>query len=321
MPTPETKQRDVLCVGLAVADTFGKSIDDVPAWDHLGTFDHLEQHVGGCAVNTAIDLARLGMRAGVAACVGNDGNGAFVREELQRDGVDVEGLVAIAGVATAYTFVMIHSTGKRRYLHHLGANARLTDSHIPDALLAQSRLLHIGGTCLMPALDGQPTARLLQRARQLGTLTCMDTAFNPTVTARALIEPCLPHLDIFIPSIEEAQAITGELQPERMMDWMAAYRIPICGIKLGEAGCLLQSGCERIHVPADPVTVVDGSGAGDAFMAGFIYGHLQGWGLEKCSHFATATAAHAIQAIGCSSGVPPAEQVLRYLANRVCSCS
>jgi len=167
-----TDSLDVLCVGIAVADVMAKPIDELPAWDHLATFDHIEHHIGGCAVNTGVDLARLGVKAAVSACLGRDGAGQFVRRRLEEEGVDVSGLVETNKASSSYTFVMIGSDGRRRYLHHVGAN--------------------------------RARARLPRRPS-------MDTAFNPNVDCRALLQPCLPYLDIFIPSIEEANAVTGRL--------------------------------------------------------------------------------------------------------------
>jgi sugar/nucleoside kinase (ribokinase family) len=310
------KDIDVLCVGIAVADVMAKAIDEVPAWDHLGTFDHVEHHIGGCAVNTAVDLVRLGMKAAVSACIGGDGAGAFVRASLGEAGVATDGLVETDAAATAYTFVMIGSDGRRRYLHHVGANAHFSDADVPSDLVSRARVLHMGGSLLMPAMDGEPTARLLQRARERKVVTSMDTAYNPNVDSRAFIEPCLPHLDIFMPSVEEAQAITGETEPEAMLAWFERYDIPTVGIKLGSDGCIIRADGELRRHPAFSVPVVDGSGAGDAFMAGFLYGVLSDWGTDRAARFANAAAAHCIQAIGCSAGVPSADQIARFLDER-----
>jgi sugar/nucleoside kinase (ribokinase family) len=304
---------DVLCVGIAVADVMAKPIDEIPDWDRLATFDHVEHHIGGCAVNTGVDLVRLGVPVAVSACLGRDGSGAFVRQAMADAGVDTVGLVETDKAATSFTFVMIGSDGRRRYLHHIGANAHFTDAHVPPDLVRRARVLHIGGAFVMPAMDGVPTARLLAKAQALGVTTCMDTAFNPSVDARALIEPCLPHLDILIPSIEEAGAITGASEPDAILDWFDGCDIPVLGIKLGEDGCVIRAEGETRRYAAFDVAVVDGSGAGDAFMAGFLYGTLQGWDIDRRAGFANATAAHCIQAIGCSAGVPTAEKVLAFL--------
>jgi sugar/nucleoside kinase (ribokinase family) len=135
------------------------------------------------------------------------------------------------------------------------------------------------------------------------------------VDSQALIEPCLPHLDIFMPSIEEARAITGESDPDAILDRLSGHPIGILGVKLGAEGCALRVEGKAVRFPAYAVDVVDGSGAGDAFMAGLLYGVLQGWPITRSACFANATAAHCIQAIGCSAGVPSAEQVTRFLGS------
>ena len=175
---------------------------------------------------------------------------------------------------------MIGSDGRRRYLHHVGANAVFTEVRVPADLLARARLLHLGGSLLMPAMDGEPTARLLARARTSGSSTSMDTAFNPQRDSRALIEPCLPCLDLLVPSVE------GKPEPlpavgRRGDAGLVSCRWPIrtLGIKLGDRR-LRHPGAGRCttYYPAYRVAVVDGSGAGDAFMAGFLFrGCLHGW--------------------------------------------
>lgn len=319
MSNKQNKDIDVLSVGLAVVDVMGKAIDEVPEWSHLGTFDHIEHHIGGCAINTGVDLVKLGCKVAVGACIGRDGAGAFIRSGLEKEGADTAGLVEVDESSTSYTFVMIGSDGRRRYLHHVGANARLTDGHIADALLERARILHVGGSFLMPAFDGEATARLLARAQAKGVLTSLDTAFNPNVDARALIEPCLPHLDIFIPSIEEAEAITGESDPEVILDKLgklSGHPIAILGIKLGSEGCLIRAEGQTHKLPVYKVEVIDASGAGDAFMAGFLYGTLKEWSIEERMQFGNATAAHAIGAIGCSTGIKPAEDISSFMRER-----
>jgi len=304
---------DVLCVGIAVADVMAKPIDAIPEWDRLGTFGHIEHHIGGCAVNTGVDLVRLGASVAVSACIGRDGAGLFVKNTVAEAGVDTSGLVETGAAATSYTFVMIGSDGRRRYLHHIGANAHFADTDVPTDLLARARIVHIGGALLMPAMDGEPTGRVLARARELGAVTSMDTAYSPSVDSRALFAPCAPHLDCFLPSIEEARAITGEEDPQAALRRLGRYGIPTVGIKLGADGCVLLQDGEVRHYPAFRVPVVDGSGAGDAFVAGFLYGMLRDWDPGRTATFANAVAAHCIQAIGCSAGVPSADTVMRFL--------
>src|SRR3989338_7021538 len=107
------KDIDVLCVGIAVADVFGKTIDEFPQLERLLTFDHVEHHIGGCAVNTGVDLARLGAKVALAACVGDDAAGDFIKKKLTSEGLNICGIVTNKDVASAYTFIMIDSKGNR----------------------------------------------------------------------------------------------------------------------------------------------------------------------------------------------------------------
>ncbi len=307
---------DVLCVGIAVMDVFGKPIDHVPEWDRLATFDHIEYHLGGCAVNTAIDLAKLGMKAGVCACVGDDNTGDFIVNNLSKFGVNTSGLVRKSNCSTAYTFIMVRSDGHRRYIHHVGANAVFTEMDISEESLQGSKVLHIGGAFLMPQMDGEATATLLRRAKKHGMLTVLDTAYNPQVNARQLIQPSLPYLDVFLPSIEEAQLITGKSDPEVILDDLRSYGIPYLAIKLGSGGCLVCHEGKVFTSPIYEVEAVDHSGAGDSFVAGFIYGVLQHWPVQKIAEFANAVAAFCIQKVGCSAGIPQAEIVLDFINSK-----
>ena len=307
---------DVLCVGIAVLDVFGRSIDQVPDWDRLATFDHIEYHLGGCAVNTAIDLSKLGLNVGVCAGIGEDDAGTFILHNLSEMGVHTSGIVRKTGCNTAYTFIMVRSDGRRRYLHHIGANAVFTETDIPEESLQGGRVLHIGGTFLMPQMDGEATARLLGRAKTHGMITVLDTAYNPRVNAGQLIRPALPYLDVFLPSIEEAQLITGKSDPEEILKELRSYGIPYLAIKLGSEGCLVCHKDTVFTLPIYKVNAVDHSGAGDAFAAGFIYGVLQKWPVQKIANFANAVAAFCIQKVGCSTGIPRAEVVLDFINSK-----
>ncbi len=314
-----TKDIDVLCIGIIVYDVMGRPIDEIPDWGRLLPFKQVEHHVGGCAVNTGIDLVHLSrgeLNVSIGGCIGTDGAGHFVKKRLFEEKLNVTAVVEVEHVATSYTFVMISSDGQRRYFHHFGANAFLRDTDIPDVLLDRAKIVHIGGSFLMPKMDGVPTANLLRRAKERGVTTFMDTAYNPGADCRALIEPCAPYIDVFIPSIEEAEMITGKTDPEDILDALSELGINIVGVKLGSEGCIVRGDGQTHRVPIFPVEAVDSSGAGDAFMAGFIYATTQGWPLEKRARFGNAVAAHCVGAVGCSAGIPTAQEVLKFMDSK-----
>jgi sugar/nucleoside kinase (ribokinase family) len=317
--TNAQKDIDVLGFGIIVYDVFAKPLDAVPDWGRLITFDEIAHSVGGCPVNTSVDLAKLGAKVMIGGCLGTDPAGNTVREKLREAGLVVGGLTAIEGRSTSFTFIAIGSDGQRRFFHTVGANACISDAHCTDDMLRRAKILHVGGTLLMPGFDGEPTARLLKRAKEFGLITSMDTAFNPGVDAASLVKPCFKYLDIFIPSIEEAELISGKTDPQEILDSFDGEGMPVVGIKLGSKGSVIRAEGQTHWVPPFKVTPVDTTGAGDAFMAGFLYGTLKGWPILERARFATAVAAICIQAIGCSTSIVPADEVKAFMEKTDCS--
>lgn len=304
---------ELLCVGIAVADAIGRPIDDIPEKARLVLFDQMELHVGGCAPNTGIASAKLGMQADVICKVGRDGFGDFLVNELNKQGVGTDGVVRAPNVSTAFTFVMVSSDGERRFLHTLGANATFTIDDVDMRLVRQAEMLHVAGTFLMPALDGEPTAQLLREAKEAGAITSLDTAFNDRVPEwLPVIEPSFPHLDYFVPSIEEAEKITGLSEYRDMARFLVDRGCRNVVLKLGRAGSFGIINGQEHHAPIYPVETLDSSGAGDCFVAGFLRAIHEGWRPEEALRFGNAVAAHCVQAVGCTAGVKSLDAVRRF---------
>lgn len=307
---------DVLCLGIFVADVMAKPIEQMPKRGMLQLFDQMELHTGGCANNTAIDLAKLGVSAGVMGKIGMDGFGDFILRALKEHGVDTTGMKRDSKSNTSFTFVMIHTDGERSFFHYLGANAQLTYENIDLDLVKNCKNLHIAGANLMPKLDGMPTAMILKIAKEAGLTTSVDTAWNPEIDWLKQIEPCLPYTDIFLPSIEEAKMITGLEQPAEIGDFLLGHGVKVVGLKMGEQGCYIKGDGQELSLPAFKVDVVDTSGAGDAFVAGFLAGLLRGWDLETVGRFANAVGATCVTAIGCTAGIKTMEETLKFMETK-----
>jgi sugar/nucleoside kinase (ribokinase family) len=304
---------DVTCLGILVADLVGKPVDEYPERGKLVLVDQLELHNGGCASSTAIDLAKIGVKTGVIGKVGSDGLGDFMISALERSGVDARGVIRDPEVGTSGTMVMVHSDGERSFIHYLGANAALKEEDVYFGLLDGTKILHIAGTFLMPGIDGEPTAHILQKAQSRGIITALDTAWDSRGRWMSVLKPCLPYIDYAVPSIEEARQVTGEHDPADVAKVLMDNGVKAVALKMGEEGCYIRSADEEYRIPRFEVKAVDALGAGDSFSAGFLAGVYYGWDLEKTGRFANAVGALCVMALGATTGIKSLEETLAFM--------
>src|SRR5437879_767347 len=148
---------DVVCVGILVADVIARPVTRLPEAGTLAFVDSIELRGGGCALNTASCLARLGLRSAALGKVGADTFGEL--------GVDAEGVLTDPALATSASVALVDTAGERTFLHLRGANAGLRAEELGERPFA-GRALHIAGALVLEALDGEPTARLLGESRR-----------------------------------------------------------------------------------------------------------------------------------------------------------
>ena len=303
---------DVLSLGIYVVDVLGRPIDQFPEKGKLALFDELEIHTGGCANNTALALARLGISTGAMGKIGADAFGNLILKTLTDNGVDTTGMRQDADVSTSFTFVAIASDGERTFYHYIGANGKLCEVDIDWEIIKTAKILHIAGALVMPSFDGAPMANVLREAKAEGITTSLDTAYDATGKWMETLAPCLQHVDIFMPSIVEAQYLTGLSECREIAQFLRRnYNIETIAIKMGENGSYVSTPETELSVPAYSVNVVDGTGAGDAYVAGFLAGTLMGWDLKATAELASATGAACVTAIGTTTGIQNLEETLK----------
>jgi sugar/nucleoside kinase (ribokinase family) len=263
-------------------------------------------------------LAKLGTACEVVTRVGRDVLGDFVVAELERHNVPTGGVVRDADASTAFTFAAVGSDGERRFLHTVGANAKICRADVPSERLASGGIVFVAGTMLMDTLDGEETAALLARARAGGATTLLDTVYVESAASeewRRRVGPALPELDYFIPSYAEARALTGRDDPPAIARALQADGARHVVIKLGGRGvfCRDADGRETL-VPAFQVDeVVDTTGAGDCWSAGFLIGWQSALPIEQAARLGNAVAAQGIQAAGAATGVKSLESVREFM--------
>ncbi len=306
----------VVCVGIVVADVWGRPIDDQPEHGRLMLVDDMGMGIGGCAANTGLGLAKLEVDTAIVGKIGNDGFGRFIRESMAEEGIDTSGIKVTDETNTSATMIMIDGAGERTFLHCIGANATMQPEDIDMKLVGDAQILHFAGALVMPGFDGEPAASVMKAAQEAGTRTALDVVWDDTGRWMELLAPVLPHTDIFLPSFPEAVEITGRQTPEEAAEVLMDHGVKTVGIKLGEEGCYVRNAEREIRVPAYEVEVVDGTGSGDAFVAGFLLGTLAGWDLEDVARMANAVGALCVTAAGTTTGLRGFHGTIDFLAER-----
>jgi sugar/nucleoside kinase (ribokinase family) len=305
---------DAAIFGLIVADLIAEPMDlrHPPTPGGLQLLRSVTLTTGGNVCNTGVAMARLGMKVAAAGLVGNDVLGAAVTERLNHAGLDTSAVFSTDKAQTSATIVAVEPGGERVFFHTPGATTLLDAAALRKCLpvFAQCKWVQIGYFGLLPALTPNLPALLRElRAAAPHTKIALDTV-NPPAD-RELLEPILPHLDLFAPSRTEAAALTGESEPAKMVAvFRRRMKQGLIGIKLDAQGCYLDDGSRAVFIPAYSVNVVDTTGAGDTWFGGLLTGLCKGMNLEQAGRFANRAAADCCTALGASTGVRTFEETL-----------
>lgn len=303
----------VVCLGIIVVDIWGRPVDQWPQKGRLLLVDEVGMGLGGHATNSSRCLAKLGVETAVMGCIGQDGLGDFAIEELENGGVETSGIYRTEAASTAATLVMVDSAGERTFIHAIGADGEIRPEHLDMDLIESAELLYMAGALAMPGFDGEPQAQVMAAAQQAGLTTVLDVVWDASGKWLETLAPVLAYTDIFLPSLTEAQKITGQTEPAEAAAFLRDKGTTTVGLTNGDQGAYVCSPTEQLSLPAYQVEVIDGTGAGDAFTAGFIYGHLASWELKRTARFANAMGALATTATGTTTGIKDYQQVIDFL--------
>jgi sugar/nucleoside kinase (ribokinase family) len=305
----------VACAGILVADIFVPPLPRLPeAGALLATEDFLLE-TGGCAANTGTDLARLGARVTVCGVVGDDVFAEFLVGKFTERGLDTSAVRRDSG-GTSKTVVLTVSGEDRRFIHTFGANRRFVAGDLRHPALADADVLYLGGYIVLPSLDAEATGEAFAAARARGTRIVLDVVVPADCGAdpRALA-PVLPHVDVFKPNDEEAEALTGLSKPRAQAERFLEMGCRCVVITQGAGGTLVADGRNVWTAGVYPIHFVDGSGSGDAFDAGLIVGMLEGWDTPTTLRYASAVGALACTRLGCTTGITGPEAVQALIAS------
>jgi sugar/nucleoside kinase (ribokinase family) len=305
------RQLDVLCVGLMLVDILARPADASIFTRDTTWADDLRMCTGGDALNEAMVLSRLGLRAGLVGRVGGDAFGGFVLDAARRAGVDVQGIRMVPEDRTTVSIVLIDGSGDRHFLSSRGNIFTFCFEDIDLDGIGRAKIVNIGSLVSMRSFDGEGARRLLYEARARGAVTSADVSGTHRKLSQLTGE--LKQLDYFMPSYDEAIEIAGRDDPDACADAFLNYVRQAVVIKLGAKGCLIKTHAERLILPGFPVHAIDTTGAGDNFVAGFLAGLARGLSLRECGLLANAAGAIATTQLGATSAAVGIGGVAEFL--------
>jgi len=287
---------DLVIFGDLNGDIMLRDADPTPVFGQAQRFmeDGCLELGGGSAI-TACQAARLGLRTAFVGKVGDDFQGRLLIDILEHHGVDARGVIVDGRVKTGFT---VHLCGEddRAMLTYAGSLAALRADEAPLDLIRQGRHFHVSDFFLQPALHAG-LASLFREVKGAGISTSIDPAWDPTGTWNGNLHKVLSLLDIFLPNEQELCHIAGRDDVTEALRalWQG---IPIVAAKMGSRGAVAIQDGELYTQPAHPVDAVDGTGAGENFNAGFLYGYLKGLPMQECLRIACICGAVSTRALG-----------------------
>jgi sugar/nucleoside kinase (ribokinase family) len=304
---------DYTSIGFYTFDCLGWPFTAIPPGGGTNFIDELTLAVSGAAGTASIAAAKMGLKTLAVGGVGSDLMGDWVLQRLKHFGVDASTMQQKPGWKTSSSIVTTRADGSRPALHMRGATA---DFYVDDVMMKQvidANVVHIGGIGLMREMDTGRNAELMKQAKAHGATTTVDV-FAGSPDDMPAIAMVLPYTDYFMPSVEEAEALTGLADKSDMAEHFLDLGVKCCVFTLGGDGAYYHhSNGTKFKIPAFDIKVKCTCGCGDAFNAGFAVGLNKGFDAETTVRFAQATSALNATGLGSQAGVESFEHTLNFM--------
>ena len=287
-----------LCIGVHVLDVLVRPVERIPEGDGE-LVEEIRLTAAGSAGGTALVLAKLGASVRSAGAVGADAAGDMLLSLLERDGVDTSLLVRREGVVTSASVLPIGSDGRRPAWHVIGANGAYGFDNVDLRAVEEADFVHLGGPEFM---GGEDAARVLAHAREHGAVTSVDVLAPGEPGLLDWIAAALPHADYVLPNEEQVLGFTGASSVAEGSRALLERGARCVIATLGADGVLIDG---EDAVPAVDVEVVDTTGCGDAFTAGFLRGLASGADRRAAAELGCAVAARVAGGLGTDAGGLP----------------
>jgi sugar/nucleoside kinase (ribokinase family) len=289
---------NVVTLGMHVLDVLVRPVDEIPAGQGTTLVDDVRMTAAGTAGGTALTLAKLGASVRSAGALGADATGDMLVQLLEKAGVDTRGLVRRTGVATSTSVLPIRPNGDRPSLHLLGANITYTAGDLDLTTLEWADHLHLGA----PELIGDEAVTILRAAKARGCTTSADLVAPGELLSLDALGPMLGLVDLLLPNDEQVQGLTGESDVVAAARGLVDAGASLVAVTCGGDGAVVVTATGVARVPAFAVEVVDTTGCGDAFSAGFVTAVALGRTPVEAAVLGSACAALVAQGLGSDHG-------------------
>jgi sugar/nucleoside kinase (ribokinase family) len=302
----------VVALGVHVLDVLVRPVEAIPEGQGGAIVEEIRMTGAGTAGGTAITLAKLGAIVRSAGAIGTDPLGDALLGRLTAAGIDVASLIRRDGVQTSASVLPIRADGSRPAFHVIGANGTYVADDAPWDVIADSTHLHLGGPEFM---GGDEAARILSFAREHGVVTSVDF-LAPGDQLRDLVDwvaPIFTHVDYLLPNDEQMLGLTGEGSVDAACAALVGRGVGCVAATIGADGAVVADAEGVRRVPAYTVDVVDTTGCGDAFSAGFLRGLSLGRDATGAAELGCGVAAFVAQGLGTDYGVFDLETVTTFI--------
>ncbi|MER6285948.1 carbohydrate kinase family protein [Streptomyces sviceus] len=293
------RAQNVVTMGVHVLDVLVRPVEEIPEGQGATLVEDIRMTAAGTAAGTALTLAKLGASVRTAGAIGTDPTGDLLTQLLDRAGIDTSLLVRRIDTSTSATVLPIRPNGDRPTLHLLGANITYGLDDVPWDAVAEASHLHLGGPELIGA---EVAARILAHAKEHGVVTSVDLLAPGELGTFDQIEPLLPYVDFLLPNEDQVLGFSEEQDVVTGAKKFLAGGVGLVAVTRGADGALLVTAEGTETVPAFEVEVVDTTGCGDAFSAGFLRGMSLDRTPREAAILGSAAAALVAQGLGSDHG-------------------
>lgn len=315
-------QKDVTVIGAAIIDVLAGPVNASVFEIGSQAMSQTKLSFGGDALNEAVVLSRMGKQVQLISKVGNDDAGTRVLDYLKENGISSDNVIVEDGLTTGMNIVLFDDKGERYFLTNPSSSLRkLSEEDVLSQIGETAEIVCFASIFVSPLLDLKAMEHVFKVIKSKpGRILVADMTKAKRGEKLEDLYGILPYVDYILPNHEEITLLTGETDPEVNAKLLVDAGVSCAIVKCGKSGCVIQTKEGTKHIPSYTVEqVVDTTGAGDCFAAGFLYALSNGYSLEECGKFACATASCAVEVIGATEGIDSVKKPMEryeFLRNR-----